>query len=393
VLLNKLLDSSPTDHDSIQPLVKLLEGTGKQLEAVGKEKMDGYFTRIQELAGQAGLSSRYKFMLLDLKDLRSKDWVPRRAAEGPQTLEAVKKEVDKENRFTEKPKVDKEAEKKKKEKEKEKEKEKKLRKDKKEAAKRGNVEDDGWACVGTPVKRGGPGRAGSGPNSKSGSGPNSPLPISRQGSRENLAKKPATNRGGFAALMMADSDDDDDDSDDSDKSNKSGSEESDDEEGAEGEEGEELSQDGENKVAGIMREYLSIHDKEEAKVCMQELYEKGFPKSLVNVEIVRQGLMQAMDASEREGELVGNLVGYLVKEQIITDDAAAKAFVSVLAELPDITIDIPMAPKMVAGVLHVLIELDFVSKKILAPGLKELHESGCSSWKYFEKIQELVDEE
>jgi len=122
----------------------------------------------------------------------------RRAAAGPQTLEAVKKEVDKESRFTEKPKVDKEAEKKKKEKEKEKEKEKKLRKERKEASKRGNVEDDGWACVGTPVKRGGVGKA----KSQSGSGPNSPLPISRQGSRENLAKKPATNRGGFAALWQ-----------------------------------------------------------------------------------------------------------------------------------------------------------------------------------------------
>ena len=152
----------------------------------------------------------------------------RRAAAGPQTLEAVKKEVDKESRFTEKPKVDKEAEKKKKEKEKEKEKEKKFRKERKEASKMGNVEDDGWACVGTPVKRGGVGKA----KSQSGSGPNSPLPISRQGSRENLAKKPATNRGGFAALM-ADSSEDDDDSDASDKSeksDKSGSEESEDEE-------------------------------------------------------------------------------------------------------------------------------------------------------------------
>jgi hypothetical protein len=64
--------------------------------------MDTIFSRISELANQAGLSSRYKFMLLDLKDLRSKDWVPRRAAAGPQTLEAVKKEVDKESRFTEK---------------------------------------------------------------------------------------------------------------------------------------------------------------------------------------------------------------------------------------------------------------------------------------------------
>ena len=77
----------------------------------------------------------------------------RRAAAGPQTLEAVKKEVDKENRFTEKPK-DKDADKKKKEKEK---------------AKSKPAEDDGWAQVGTPVKRGGKGKQ------QTGSGSSSPV--------------------------------------------------------------------------------------------------------------------------------------------------------------------------------------------------------------------------
>ena len=88
----------------------------------------------------------------------------RRAAAGPQTLEAVKKEVDKENRFTEKPK-DKDADKKKKEKEKEKEKKKK----EKEKAKSKPAEDDGWAQVGTPVKRGGKGKQ------QTGSGSSSPV--------------------------------------------------------------------------------------------------------------------------------------------------------------------------------------------------------------------------
>ena len=76
-LLDKLLDTSPEDHDSIHPLCKLLESTGKTLETASKETMDAYFVRIQELAAQPDLSSRYKFMLLDLKDLRGKEWVPR----------------------------------------------------------------------------------------------------------------------------------------------------------------------------------------------------------------------------------------------------------------------------------------------------------------------------
>ena len=83
-----------------------------------------------------------------------------------------------------------------------------------------------------------------------------------------------------------------------------------------------------------MREYLSIHDNDEAKLCVQELYAKGYPKARVNVELVKQGLMQAMDAGEREGELIGQLVAFLVKEQIITEEAVGKGFVAVLADLP-----------------------------------------------------------
>jgi len=266
----------------------------------------------------------------------------------------------------------------------EKEKEKKAKQEKKEAAKRGNVEDDGWAQVGTPIKSRGKGK------SQTGSGSNSPLPLSRQGSKENLAKKPVASRGGFAALMMDSDEGDDDDDDDSDEKSAS-EEESEEEEADEDEdEGEELSEDGENKVGGIVREYLSIHDKEEAKICIQELYDKGFAKPRVNVEVVRAGLMQAMDAGDQEGELIGSLLGYLVKEEIISDDAVAKGFVAVLADLPDITIDIPMAPKIVAGVLTTLLELDFVAKSLLAPGLQTLFDSGCSSWKHFEEIQKAV---
>jgi len=132
-----------------------------------------------------------------------------------------------------------------------------------------------------------------------------------------------------------------------------------------------------------------ILDKEEAKACIGEMWEKGFPKSRVNVEVVKQGLMQAMDGTERDGEVVGDLIGYLVKDQILSEDAVAKGFVAVLQDLPDITIDIPMAPKIVGGVLEKLLELEFVSKPILAPALKELEEAGCGR-QAFEKVQALI---
>ena len=60
--------------------------------------------------------------------------------------------------------------------------------------------------------------------------------------------------------------------------------------------------------------------------------------------------------------------------------------------MPDITIDVPLAPKILSAVLVTLMDLDFVSVSILAPALKSLQEADCpASWKHFEKIQESID--
>ena len=61
--------------------------------------MDGYFAKMDEITTDEKMSARFQFMLLDLKDMQTKGWVPRRAAAGPQVLEDVQKEVEVEGGF------------------------------------------------------------------------------------------------------------------------------------------------------------------------------------------------------------------------------------------------------------------------------------------------------
>ena len=69
------------------------------LKAKDKAQMDGYFAKMDELTTDEKMSARFQFMLRDLKDMRTKGWVPRRAAAGPQVLEDVQKEVEVEGGF------------------------------------------------------------------------------------------------------------------------------------------------------------------------------------------------------------------------------------------------------------------------------------------------------
>jgi hypothetical protein len=286
----KLLVLAQDESDAIQPLCKLLEGVGLLVEKQDKPKMDSYFEEMDKLAEDEKLSSRFKFMLLDLKDLRANNWKPRNAKEGPKLMDEVKKEVDKENRFTEKKKTDKDAEKAKEKKEREKKERKKNEKKAKEA-----VEDDGWSQVGTVV-----------PKSKG--------------------------KGKKKSKML-------------------------------------LNEEGEAKVGSILEEYLCIHDKEEAVECVLELHEK-FPVHEVNQEVVRRGLLMAMDAGDKEAMLMGNMFAELIDRKVMEPGDGSAGMCSVMADLPDIAIDIPHAPSLMASIMHTMLDSELLTKPPIVEALK-----------------------
>jgi translation initiation factor 4G len=59
----------------------------KEKAAEGKRLMDAYFARIDRLIDNKALDSRLRFMLMDIKEQRNRQWVARRKAEGPMKIE------------------------------------------------------------------------------------------------------------------------------------------------------------------------------------------------------------------------------------------------------------------------------------------------------------------
>ncbi|XP_049324210.1 eukaryotic translation initiation factor 4 gamma 1-like isoform X2 [Astyanax mexicanus] len=80
-------------EESLECLSKLLSTVGKDADEKDKTRMDHYFTEIEEIVRARKTSSRIRFMLQDLLDLRRNKWVPRRADLGPKTIDQIHKEA------------------------------------------------------------------------------------------------------------------------------------------------------------------------------------------------------------------------------------------------------------------------------------------------------------
>ncbi|XP_043800130.1 eukaryotic translation initiation factor 4 gamma 3-like isoform X4 [Apis laboriosa] len=89
-----------SDEDSLECLCKLLTTVGKDLESkVSPEEMQDYFNKMQDIVARRGhgkISSRIRFMLQDVIDLRANNWIPRRDDSNPKTIDQILKEADSE---------------------------------------------------------------------------------------------------------------------------------------------------------------------------------------------------------------------------------------------------------------------------------------------------------
>ncbi|KAM7445324.1 regulation of mRNA cap binding [Porites harrisoni] len=88
----KLLKSN--DEASFECLCKLLFTIGKDLDhAKAKPRVDQYFTQINKIIQARITSSRVRFMMQDVVDLRDNGWVPRREDNNPKTIDQIHKEA------------------------------------------------------------------------------------------------------------------------------------------------------------------------------------------------------------------------------------------------------------------------------------------------------------
>jgi len=61
--------------------------------------MQEYFNKMQEIVSrknQSKISSRIRFMLQDVIDLRANKWIPRRNENNPKTIDQIQKEAESE---------------------------------------------------------------------------------------------------------------------------------------------------------------------------------------------------------------------------------------------------------------------------------------------------------
>ncbi|KAL6431458.1 hypothetical protein ACFW04_007220 [Cataglyphis niger] len=107
--IRHLLDQN--DEDNLECLCKLLTTIGKDLESKSSlnnanDDMQEYFNRMQEIVtrsaqnkegpGNVKISSRIRFMLQDVIDLRANKWIPRRNENNPKTIDEIQKEAESE---------------------------------------------------------------------------------------------------------------------------------------------------------------------------------------------------------------------------------------------------------------------------------------------------------
>lgn len=82
------------DEEDVEALCKLMSTIGHMIDRPkAREHIDAYFDRMTKLSNDQKLSSRLRFLLKDVIDLRKNGWQHRRKVEGPKKIEEVHRDA------------------------------------------------------------------------------------------------------------------------------------------------------------------------------------------------------------------------------------------------------------------------------------------------------------
>ncbi|GAA5899101.1 uncharacterized protein JCM6883_005110 [Sporobolomyces salmoneus] len=95
--IKKLLSNTENpEEEDVESLCRLLTTVGKGLDnPKAKQHMDIYFSRMNLIANSPKVSSRIRFMILDVVDLRASRWASKQAAAGPKTISEIHADAQK----------------------------------------------------------------------------------------------------------------------------------------------------------------------------------------------------------------------------------------------------------------------------------------------------------
>lgn len=86
------------DEESLECLCKLMTTVGKELEDKHGVKLNDLFDTMEEIVSRkdGSISSRVRFMLQDVIDLRKNRWIARRQENAPKTIDQITKDHENE---------------------------------------------------------------------------------------------------------------------------------------------------------------------------------------------------------------------------------------------------------------------------------------------------------
>lgn len=93
----------------------------------------------------------------------------------------------------------------------------------------------------------------------------------------------------------------------------------------------------------LLQEYLLSRQLDEANRCIRELNASHF-----HHEIVKRAVTQALDKPEEQRQAMSSMLSYLVAEDVISHQQVLQGFKRVSALVPELTLDTPSAPVLVA---------------------------------------------
>lgn len=101
------------------------------------------------------------------------------------------------------------------------------------------------------------------------------------------------------------------------------------------------------KIEGMVKEFHSINDYNEVVLCIKDL-----KSSEHHAEIVEQFVNSSLEKKIEAIERVGGLLGRLVKENVINNDSVVKGFGAVIELIEDVAIDIPGVYRYVGQMMY-----------------------------------------
>jgi hypothetical protein len=110
-------------------------------------------------------------------------------------------------------------------------------------------------------------------------------------------------------------------------------------------------EDVERKTKGLLSEFYSASDLEEAKTCVGELTEAGADLS----ELVEAMFTVSLDLKTTSWPLLSDLLASLAKAELVSSGDVQKGVRELLNVLDDVAVDAPKAPAQLGGLLGALV--------------------------------------